>query len=77
MINKLLSPQQTIVLQFLVNGKTIKEIATCMGLQKVTVRKHFNRARAKLGTFTHDQTVAVAVARGEVVVTVKGNDESI
>jgi DNA-binding CsgD family transcriptional regulator len=66
---KILSPQQTIIMQHLVNGCTIKEIALQMGLACVTVRKHVNRARHKLGAKTHDHAIALVVALGVVIVT--------
>ena len=65
---KILSPQQSIIMQHLVNGCTIKEIALQMGLACVTVRKHVMRASQKLGAKTHDHAIALVVARGEVVV---------
>ena len=65
---KIRSPQQTVIMQFLVNGSTIKEIAGNMGIAIETVRKHITKAKIKLGAKTHDHAVALAVARGEVVV---------
>jgi DNA-binding NarL/FixJ family response regulator len=66
---KILSPQQTRIMQHLVDGCTIKEIALQMGLACVTVRKHVKRASQKLGAKTHDHAIALVVARGEVIVT--------
>ena len=65
---KILSPQQSIIMQHLVNGCTIKEIALKMGLACVTVRKHIKRASQKLGAKTHDHAIALVVAYGEVIV---------
>lgn len=67
----LLSPQQIIVMQYLVNGSTIKEIAGLMNLARGTVRKHVQKTKSKLGAKTHDQAVALVVARGDVTVTLE------
>ena len=66
--SKLLSPQQTIIIQYLVNGSTVKEIAILMNLATMTVRKYIGKAKKKLGAKTHDHVIALAVARGEVSV---------
>lgn len=66
--SKALSPQQTIIMQHLVNGSTIKEISSIMELSIATVRKHITKAGIKLSAKTHDHAVALAVARGEVIV---------
>ena len=67
---KTLSPQQTIIMQYLVNGFTVKEIANQMSLASVTVRKHVNKAKKKVGAQTHDQAIAIVVARGDVTVNI-------
>lgn len=66
-----LSPQQTIIMQALVDGLTIKEIASVMVLSSVTVRKHINKAKKKLGAKTQDRAIALVVARGEVTVIIE------
>jgi DNA-binding CsgD family transcriptional regulator len=63
-----LSPQQTIIMQHLVDGITVKEIAILMCVKKETVRKHINKIKIKLGARTHDHAIALSVARGEVTV---------
>lgn len=68
---KLLSPQQTAIMQHLVNGLTVKEVASVMHLATATVRKHVNKARRKLDAKTHDHAIALAVAYGEVVVIIE------
>lgn len=65
---KNLSPQQKIILQHLVNGRTIKEVSSEIGIAIATVRKHINKAKAKMGGLTHDHTIALVIARGEVIV---------
>ena len=65
-----LSPQQTVIMQHLVDGVTVKEIAVRMDLSSVTVRKHINKTKRKLGAKTHDHTIALVVARGDVVVAI-------
>jgi DNA-binding CsgD family transcriptional regulator len=66
-----LSPRQTAIMQALVDGKTTKEIASLMALSSVTVRKHINKAKKKLGAKTHDHAIALAVARGDVTVMIE------
>ncbi len=63
-----LSPQQTVIMQHLVDGITVKEIALRMELSSVTVRKHINKTKRKLGAKTHDHTIALLVAHGYVTV---------
>ena len=63
-----LSPQQATIMQHLVNGSTVKEIAMRMKLSSVSVRKHINKTKRKLGAKTHDHTIALVVARGDVIV---------
>ena len=65
---KLLSPQQTAIMQHLVNGLTVKEVASVMNLATATVRKHVNKARRKLNAKTHTHAIALAVASRSVVV---------
>jgi DNA-binding CsgD family transcriptional regulator len=72
-----LSPQQTIIMQHLVDGMTIKEIALCMEVSSVTVRKHINKTKRKLGAKTHDQTIALSVARGDVTVALNVADQKL
>ena len=69
-MNKILSPQQGIIMQHLVNGNTIKEIAIMMKLATGTVRNYINKAKKKLGATTQDQAIAQVVALGEVTVAV-------
>jgi len=72
-----LSPQQTIIMQHLVDGMTIKEIALCMEVSSVTVRKHINKTKRKLGAKTHDHTIALSVARGDVTVALNVADQKL
>lgn len=55
-------------MQHLVDGLTVKEIASLTNLAIVTVRKYINKAKSKLGARTQDQAIARAVVRGEVTV---------
>jgi DNA-binding CsgD family transcriptional regulator len=59
---KLLSPQQATIMQHLVDGLVIKEIATKMNLAASTVRQHIRKAKKKLGAGTQDRAIALAVA---------------
>lgn len=68
MIEKILSPQQSLVLQHLVDGLVVKEISTTMNLSTISIRKHIKKAKLKLGAATQAQMIAFAVARGEVFV---------
>jgi len=63
-----LSLRQTTIMQYLVGGITVKEISIVLGLSSATVRKHVNKAKKKLGAITHDQAIALIVARGDVTV---------
>jgi len=65
---KILSPQQAVIMQHLVDGLTIKEIAVKTQLAIVTVRRHINKSRKKFGARTQGQAIAFVVARGEVCV---------
>lgn len=66
--NNLLSPQQRIIFQYLVDGCTIKEISVEMGIAIATVRKHINKGKVKMLAKTHDHAIALVIARGEVFV---------
>jgi len=72
-----LSPQQAIIMQHLVDGVTVKEIAICMEVKSETVRKHINKIKRKLGAKTHDHTVALVVARGDVTVALDVADQRL
>lgn len=63
---KLLSPQQTVVMQHLGDGLMVKEIACLTNLSVVTVRRYINKAKKKLGAKTQNHAVALAVARCEI-----------
>jgi DNA-binding CsgD family transcriptional regulator len=68
--NNLLSPQQRIIFQYLVDGCTIKEVALSMGIAVATVRKHINKGKVKMSAKTHDHAIALVIAKGEVVVNI-------
>lgn len=57
-----LSPQQTIIFQGLIDGMTIKEIENAMGIKKSTIRKYIQRARLRLGAKTLYQCIAILSA---------------
>lgn len=63
---KPLSPRQQEVMQYLVDGKSFKEIAYLMGLKVRTVRKYLARICGKVGAKTNFQCVAIFVASGQV-----------
>lgn len=52
------------VLQFLALGLRNERIAERMGISEVTVRKHFQSGRKKLGAATREQALAIALQRG-------------
>ncbi len=74
---KILSPQQATIMQRLVDGMVVKEIAMAMGLAASTVRQHIRKAKKKLGASTQDRAVALAVAQGEVVVIMNQDEKSV
>ena len=72
-----LSPRQRVVMEYLVNGVSFKEIAEKLGMRYSTVKKHAVRARQKLGAKSLYQCIALLVARGVVVPTDNLVDESL
>jgi DNA-binding NarL/FixJ family response regulator len=72
-----LSPQQTIIMQALVDGFTIKEIAYLMRIKKVTVRKYVTNVKKKLGARTQDRAIALSVVRGDVIVALDAADPKL
>jgi DNA-binding CsgD family transcriptional regulator len=61
-----LSPQQQIIMQYLVNGFTPKEISQKMGITSMTVAKYITRVRKKFGVKSVYQCIAVLVNNGVV-----------
>jgi len=56
-----LTPRELSVLRHAADGKTMREIATVLGLGVETVRSHFKKAEGKLGTRNRTQSVAEAM----------------
>ncbi len=59
-----LTPQETLALRGLAEGKLYKQIADGMGLSPSTVRSHLHRAYGKLGVADRAQAVLMASDRG-------------
>lgn len=62
-----LSPRQRVVMQYLVDGVSFKEIADKLGMQYSTAKKHAIRARQKVGAKSLYQCIALLVAQGVIV----------
>jgi DNA-binding NarL/FixJ family response regulator len=62
-----LSPRQRVVMQYLVDGVSFKDIADKLGIRHVTVKKHAIRAREKTGATSLYQCIALLVAHGVIV----------
>jgi DNA-binding CsgD family transcriptional regulator len=58
-----LTPRELSVLRHASMGETFRETAKTLGLGEETVRSHFKKAQAKLGTRNRTQTVADAMRR--------------
>ena len=56
-----LTPREQSVLRHASIGQTLQETAKALGLGEETVRSHFKKAQAKLGTRNRTHTVAVAM----------------
>jgi DNA-binding CsgD family transcriptional regulator len=56
-----LTPRELSVLRHASDGNTVREIAVMLKLGEETVRSHFKKAEAKLGTRNRTQTVAEAM----------------
>ena len=56
-----LTPRERSVLRHASNGQTLHETAQVLGLSEETVRSHFKKAQAKLGTHNRTHTVAQAL----------------
>lgn len=65
-IRPLLNPREIEVLQWLSTGLQTSEIAWRMGIASVTVSKHLQSARSKLGARTREQALAIAIRHGLV-----------
>jgi two-component system, NarL family, nitrate/nitrite response regulator NarL len=61
-----LSPQETRVLRYLLQGMTNKEIAQAMALSEPTVKMHLSSLRLKLGARNRTQATMIARERGIV-----------
>jgi DNA-binding CsgD family transcriptional regulator len=61
-----LSPQQQIIMQYLVNGFTPKEISQKMGITSMTVGKYITRVRLKIGAKSVYHCIAVLMKLGMV-----------
>jgi LuxR family quorum sensing-dependent transcriptional regulator len=56
-----LTPREQSVLRHASLGETLQETAKVLGLGEETVRSHFKKAQAKLGTRNRTHTVAEAM----------------
>jgi LuxR family quorum sensing-dependent transcriptional regulator len=56
-----LTPREQSVLRHASQGETIQQTAKALGLGAETVRSHFKKAQAKLGTLNRTHTVAEAM----------------
>jgi DNA-binding CsgD family transcriptional regulator len=56
-----LTPREQAVLRQASNGMTLQETAMALGLGEETIRSHFKKAQAKLGTRNRTHTVAEAM----------------
>ncbi len=61
-----LSGRERDVLAYLSQGMMTAQIAEKLGLADVTVNKHFNSARKRLGAATREQALAIAMAAGVI-----------
>jgi DNA-binding CsgD family transcriptional regulator len=62
-----LTPREQAVLRHASIGRTVQETAKALGVGEETVRTHFKKAQAKLGT--HNRTHTVAQAMRELLIT--------
>jgi DNA-binding NarL/FixJ family response regulator len=69
----ILSPQQMAIMQYLVDGYSIKDISQKMGIQNGTIKKYLLRVRAKTKTQSMYQCIAALVAQGVVMPTQIGD----
>jgi LuxR family quorum sensing-dependent transcriptional regulator len=56
-----LTPRELSILRHASMGETLREVATTLGLGEETIRSHFKKAQAKLGTRNRTHTVAEAM----------------
>lgn len=63
---KPLSPQQRRIMQYLVDGLTMKEIQVEMSIKLGTIRKYLQKVRKKTEAKSLYQCIAIVVAIGEV-----------
>jgi DNA-binding CsgD family transcriptional regulator len=63
---QVLTDRERDVLCLLAQGLTTGRIAERLGLAEVTVHKHFRTAREKMGAATREQTLALAMVRGQL-----------
>lgn len=61
-----LSGRERDVLAYLAQGMMTAKIAQKLGLADVTVNKHFNSAKKRLGAATREQALAIAMASGAI-----------
>lgn len=61
-----LSGRERDVLAYLSQGMMTAKIAEKLGLADVTVNKHFNSAKKRLGAATREQALAIAMASGAI-----------
>lgn len=61
-----LSARERDVLAYLSQGMMTAKIAEKLGLAEVTVNKHFNSGKKRLGASTREQALAIAMASGAI-----------
>ncbi|WP_127115636.1 helix-turn-helix transcriptional regulator [Shimia sediminis] len=61
-----LSEREQQILRLLAKGRLNAQIAYDLGVAEVTVRKHLQSARQKLGARTREEALAIALASGEL-----------
>lgn len=62
----MLSGRERDVLAYLSQGMMTAKIAEKLGLAEVTVNKHFNSGKKRLGASTREQALAIAMASGAI-----------
>ncbi len=72
-----LSPKQREVMQYLVEGMSLKEIAYQMGIRLGTAQKYFYRTVAKTGAKSKYQCIAILVAEGLVTPKMDGDIKEV
>lgn len=61
-----LSPRERDCLRFRARGDTVEEIGAGLGIAGSTVRRHLDRAQARLSARTREHAVALALRQGQI-----------